>query len=778
MRYGFLIATKGTLKLKNMFRQIADTSFSWEYFRDANGFTYVSPSCTRLTGYAPEEFLSNPRLLGEIVHPSHRESFLEHLHQAPRDGDEAWLRLRLVCRDGSDCWVEHACRQLHDAQGKYLGLRGSIRDISKYKDDEERRKAYENRYHVLAEHQAEIVCRWLPDSTLTYVNDGYCRLTGRKREELLGKKWLTLVPPSTRVSTEAYHRSLLSEPRLSLYEYGVTTDKVETRWMQWVDAPILDEKGGILEFQSLGWDMTEYRKALTDLQDSEERFRAFMSQLPALAFIKDDQSRVLFTNRYMEELMGSQDWIGRNALENLPEGVAARVIADDRRVIEGGRPAVIEEAIPVKSGETRIFETRKFPVGREGKPPLIGAVALDITEKKQAEEALRASEERYRLLAEASHDVTYIVGRDDRVLYVNSFAAGMLGMKPEEIVGRRRSDFFRGEINERQRRSLDTVFTTGEPFEIEGPIPQGGGVTWQLTRLIPLKDGSGEVYAVLGVSRNITDRKRIEDALRESEERYRQLAEASRDFIFVLDRNDCFVYVNSAAEEVAGKKPEELIGRPRASLGVPPEMLARQKEANNTVFATGEPLSAEGQYLMGKGGRPAWHNVTLVPLMDGNGGVQALLGVARDVTESRERAQRLEEANIALKVLLRHREEDRQDLEKQFLTNFRKLIMPSLEKLKKTVLTPRQSAYVDVVEMNIAKVFSASGAATGLSHLNFTPIEMRIVEFIKEDKTTKEIGSLLNLSPRTVEYYRDRIRKKLGLKNKNVNLRSYLYTIP
>jgi len=778
MRYGFLIATKGTLKLKNMFRQIADTSFSWEYFRDANGFTYVSPSCTRLTGYAPEEFLSNPRLLGEIVHPSHRESFLEHLHQAPRDGDEAWLRLRLVCRDGSDCWVEHACRQLHDAQGKYLGLRGSIRDISKYKDDEERRKAYENRYHVLAEHQAEIVCRWLPDSTLTYVNDGYCRLTGRKREELLGKKWLTLVPPSTRVSTEAYHRSLLSEPRLSLYEYGVTTDKVETRWMQWVDAPILDEKGGILEFQSLGWDMTEYRKALTDLQNSEERFRAFMSQLPALAFIKDDQSRVLFTNRYMEDLMGSQDWIGRNALENLPEGVAARVIADDRRVIEGGRPAVIEEAIPVKSGETRIFETRKFPVGREGKPPLIGAVALDITEKKQAEEALRASEERYRLLAEASHDVTYIVGRDDRVLYVNSFAAGMLGMKPEEIVGRRRSDFFRGEINERQRRSLDTVFTTGEPFEIEGPIPQGGGVTWQLTRLIPLKDGSGEVYAVLGVSRNITDRKRIEDALRESEERYRQLAEASRDFIFVLDRNDCFVYVNSAAEEVAGKKPEELIGRPRASLGVPPEMLARQKEANNTVLATGEPLSAEGQYLMGKGGRPAWHNVTLVPLMDGNGGVQALLGVARDVTESRERAQRLEEANIALKVLLRHREEDRQDLEEQFLTNFRKLIMPSLEKLKKTVLTPRQSAYVDVVEMNIAKVFSASGAATGLSHLNFTPIEMRIVEFIKEDKTTKEIGSLLNLSPRTVEYYRDRIRKKLGLKNKNVNLRSYLYTIP
>ena len=87
--------------------------------------------------------------------------------------------------------------------------------------------------------------------------------------------------------------------------------------------------------------------------------------------------------------------------------------------------------------------------------------------------------------------------------------------------------------------------------------------------------------------------------------------------------------------------------------------------------------------------------------------------MARDVTESRERAQRLEEANIALKVLLRHREEDRRELEEQFLTNFRKLIMPSLEKLRKTDLTPRQSAYVDVVEMNVRKVFSSSRSGVG-----------------------------------------------------------------
>ena len=647
------IALRVTLKPKTMFRLIADTSFSWEYFRDADGFAYVSPSCTRLTGYAPEQFLSNPRLLEEIAHPSHRESFLDHLSRAPRDGEAARLKLRLICQDGRECWVEHVCRAVHDANGSYRGLRGSVRDITQYKNDEERRNAYEIRYRVMAELQAEVVCRWLPDTTLTYVNDGYCRINGRQREELLGKRWLSLVPPATWSAVEAYHRSLLAEPRLSLYEYGVTNGEGAILWYQWVDAPIYDAEGRLVEFQSLGRDFTRERQALLDLKDSEERFRTFMSQLPAVAFIKDAESRVLFTNTYMNELLGSENWIGQIAPSELPGEVLDRILEDDRRVIRGGRPIVIEEAFPVKTGQLRFFDTRKFPLKREGEPDLLGAISLDITEKKRAEEALRESEERYRTLSEASHD-----------------------------------------------------------------------------------------------------------------------------FIFVLDRNDCFTYVNSAAEAITGKRPEELIGRPRCSLDVPPDMLARQKEANEIVFATGEPLFVEGQYLFGKGGRPAWHNVTLVPLKDSRGGVRALLGVARDVTESRERAQRLEEANIALKVLLRHREEDRRDLEEQFLSNFGKLILPSLEKLRKTDLSPRQSAYVDVVEMNVRKIFSASRAEAGLSYANFTPVEMRIVEFIKEEKTTKEIGELLNLSPRTVEYYRDKIRKKLGLKSKNVNLRSYFYSLP
>jgi PAS domain S-box-containing protein len=656
------IAFRVTLILMTMFKLIADTSFSWEYFRDADRFAYVSPSCTRLTGYAPEEFLSNPRLLEEIVHPSHRESFREHLRKAPGDGEAVRLRLRLICRDGRECWVEHVCRPVIDDNGAYLGLRCSVRDITQYKSDEERQNARE-------------------------------------------------------------------------------------------------------------------RQALLDLKDSEERFRTFMSQLPAVAFIKDAESRVLFTNTYMNEMLGSENWIGQVAPPELPGEVLDRILEDDRRVIRGGRPIVIEEAFPVKTGQLRFFETRKFPLKREGEPDLLGAISLDVTEKKSAEEALRASEERYRMLAEASQDVTFVVSRDDTVLYVNSAACRLIRKTPEEVIGWKRSLMFPKEIAERQTLSLKTVFETGEPLQIESPIPGAGRVTWQDTRLIPLKNREGEIYAVQGVSRDLTERKRMEDALRASEERYRMLAEASQDPIFVIDRDDRVAYLNAAAAGTLGKTCEEVIGKHRPSLDFTSHARELQVEILKTVFTTGEPYSIEGAYAAGKSQAARWYSLNLYPLKARQGEIQAVLGVARDVTESRERAQRLEEANIALKVLLRHREEDRRELEELFLTNFRKLIMPSLEKLRKTDLTPRQSAYVDVVEMNVRKVFSSSRAESGLAHMNFTPIEMRIVGYIKEDKTTKEIGQLLNLSPRTVEYYRDKIRKKLGLKSKNVNLRSYLYTV-
>jgi PAS domain S-box-containing protein len=134
----------------------------------------------------------------------------------------------------------------------------------------------------------------------------------------------------------------------------------------------------------------------------------------------------------------------------------------------------------------------------------------------------------------------------------------------------------------------------------------------------------------------------------------------------------------------------------------------------------------------------------------------------------------LEEVNSALKVLLRHREKDKSELEKKVLANVKELVLPYVRALINTRLDSKQMAYIGIIESNLNTIISAFAQTLSSKYLGLTPKEIKVAGLIKEDKTSKEIAELLNLSVRAVEFHRHNIRTKLGLKNKKVNLRSYL----
>ena len=145
--------------------------------------------------------------------------------------------------------------------------------------------------------------------------------------------------------------------------------------------------------------------------------------------------------------------------------------------------------------------------------------------------------------------------------------------------------------------------------------------------------------------------------------------------------------------------------------------------------------------------------------------------------ELQEQKQGLEEANIALKVLLKHRENDKLELEKNVLTNVKTLVLPYVEKLKEVPLKPRNRTLVEIIENHLKDIISPLLQKFSNAKIILTPQEIKVVALIKDGKSSKEISDILTISETTVNFHRKNLRKKFGLKNRQMNLRSYLISM-
>lgn len=274
---------------------------------------------------------------------------------------------------------------------------------------------------------------------------------------------------------------------------------------------------------------------------------------------------------------------------------------------------------------------------------LYEAVQQELAERRQAEEALSESEERYRTLAEAAQDMIFIIDSEGRVKYANSFAAKQLGCRPEEIVGKSQESLFPPETAERQKRNVKKIFETGEDIYVESAVPFPGYAAWLGTRLVPIKNGKGRVGAVLGISRDITERKKAEEALKESEEKFRTLAETAASAIFIY--RDKFLYVNPAAEALAGYSSEEILQMYIWEI-VPPDfrdMVIERAKAR----LEGKPVPSRYEFkIITKSGEERW--VDFAAGLIHYKGALAGIGTAFDITEHKRADEELQKAHAEL----------------------------------------------------------------------------------------------------------------------------------
>ncbi|MBU0545114.1 MAG: PAS domain S-box protein [Proteobacteria bacterium] len=317
----------------------------------------------------------------------------------------------------------------------------------------------------------------------------------------------------------------------------------------------------------------------------------------------------------------------------------------------------------------------------------------------------------------------------------------------------------------------------------------------------------------------LAERERAEAILRDSERRYRTLLESSPDPIVVYDMQGVATYVNPAFEQTFGLSRDELLGKqidfvpkenwPETKAAI--ELMLSGKKIN--LFET-RRLTKDGRTLdvqlsstlyHDHDGRPAGNIVTLRDISTRKRTEQELqkyhdhleelvaertTELAKEVDE-RKRAEKalrkrekelqaqshhLEEVNTALRVLLKQREEDKKELGEIVLRNVKDLVNPYLQKVIGGRLDTRQKTLMRILETNLNNIISPFINKLNSSLVTLTPMEIRVADLVKEGKTNKEMAELLQVSKNTVLFHRYNIRNKLGIKNKQVNLRSHLMT--
>ena len=451
---------------------------------------------------------------------------------------------------------------------------------------------------------------------------------------------------------------------------------------------------------------------------------------------------------------------------------------------------------------------------------------LDTTALKQAKDDLWESEELFRTLVNNMLDIAVITDWNGTILFANNAAAHLAQVDSHECIrGMNLNDFVHPEHRDVVLQDLALIRKgKGQIMKAYKILLPGNREIWieAIGTKIRFKGQSADLVTFRNITERkeaeeelrqakdvleqrvrertqelllknqqlmeeIQERRKAEQALRESEEKMRTILETAQDSIFIKDKSLKYTFVNHSMEKLFSLTSAEL-------QGITDEELFGENSARQIKIMDQQVLS--GVIVEEEVSKPVMDDIKTfhvikVPMRDAEGAVDGLCGIARDITDRKKaeetlkkkehelaiKSRSLEEANSALKVLLQHTEEQTSEIQGDVITNVQKLVVPYMEKLKQTNLDPDQQMYMEILNANLTNLISPFMRHMTLSHFNLTPKEVQVASLIKEGKSSNEIGRILNLSPRSIDFHRDNIRQKVGLKNKKANLRSYLLSM-
>ncbi len=525
---------------------------------------------------------------------------------------------------------------------------------------------------------------------------------------------------------------------------------------------------------------------ITEKKEIEEAYKALVDHsLQGLIIIQDE--RPVFVNDYCVRVSG----LTRENLLSLPSGAMWQMIHPEEReeLVKTHRDLLYGKIERAPVLEYRVFI--KGPDGSEfrwvadygarieyGGLPAVQTTLVDITKRKFTEIALKESEKKYRDLAELLPQGVFETDRQGRITYANQSVLEMFGITLEDIrEGYTITDAVIPEERNRAAGSLKRILSGKKGVQGEYACIRKDGSVFPTLILANAIVRDGDYGGIRGVVANINVQKEMMNRLEESEARYRTLFNSTGTSTVLIEEDMTISLANEEFYRFSGYPPS--IGLKFPTLIYHEDMaLMMDYHKKRRIDAQSVPRSYEFRHVRFDGEvRNAFLTIGMIP------GTKRSVASVVDITDLKRieeelhtKSSNLEDANAALRALLKHRDEDKVDLEKNIMANIQEVVFPFLYKLKAQKLNPSQMYILSVIEQNLREVTSPFLRSVSSRYSKLTPREIEILVLIKEGHSTKEISRILNTSERTIDFQRNDIRKKLGISQTKTNLRSFIMT--
>ncbi|HWR27969.1 MAG TPA: PAS domain S-box protein, partial [Candidatus Thermoplasmatota archaeon] len=506
----------------------------------------------------------------QFILPDDQDVFYNHHKQISKtvtDASQA-CELRMVKKDGTKFWVHLESTTVLDSDGEQV-YRVVMSDITERKKADEilsqSEEKFRKEFSTLFDDAPVGIALVDKNGIIQEVNNNLLRLLSIRKEELIGSSFVELAPTFGLDITENitdFKNRLIEAPSNKEITFLNKNNSKTTITVQSSTIKSGDEILGILYILN---DITDRKKAVEQLKNSEERYRNLIELAPdsivtlnLKGYFTSCNSAATRIFRYSkDDLIGKHfSKIGVLHVKDVPKYLKVFV-----SLLQGKSSGIYELTINDKDGTSRIAETHIGLIKENNRISGICAITRDITERKKIEREIIESEEKLKQILDSSPDAITVTDLKGNIIECNQTASKMYGSPKAELIGKNALQFFSPKDRKKAKDNLMKTLEVGFIKNVEYILQTKGGREFPAELSANLiRDASGNPQSFVSIVRDITERKKAEGALKESQEKYRLIAENTNDLIIITNVDKTFRYVSPSIKSL-GYTPEELVGQ-------------------------------------------------------------------------------------------------------------------------------------------------------------------------------------------------------------------------